>query len=345
MMDKVFNCVCVCVCVFYSDTFSLKLQPVYFRLILDRHAESLLFKRFYWPRSEASNAEKASESAYRQVSTMLPGAPGYAALKMLGFVFEQSSNKEENFVKQIVELGYVLPISVSRARLQSTGKDMHFVGIRALCEHLAVNYPEKLLAGHTSVNKDKFHDELRKFWSAFRIYNGGHDVYSRWGHQLHLCIPAKFHMDEGTGQQKTAVQQWSWGPVIFASPSSLDRYMFFASMAAEQYKHAHRGYELGNVILDEVASLLADEARSLYLDGFHIDGIGRVRSVWVALEGDLPAQARAYHLKRNFGCLPNELCPWCLCNDRDVPHTDHRQGAIWRTTVHQRRPWTPLRPG
>ena len=271
---------------------------------------------------------------------MLPGAPGYATLKMLGFVFESSSHKEENFVKQVVELGYVLPIPVSRARLQSTGKNMHFVGIRALCEHLAVHYPEKLLAGHTSVSKDKFHGELLKFWSAFRIYNGGHDVYTRWGHQLHLCIPAKFHMDEGTGQRKTAVQQWSWGPVIFASPSSLDRYMFFASMAAEEYKHAHRGYELGNEILDEVASLLADEARNLYLDGFDIDGIGRVRLVWGALEGDLPAQARAYHLKRNFNCLPNELCPWCLCNDKEVPHTDHSQGAIWRTTVHQCRPWT-----
>ena len=247
---------CVCAC-FIPIPFSLKLQPVYFRLILDHHAESLLFKRLYFtdldPRLPTQR--RLQRARIGQVSTMLPGAPGYAALKMLGFVFEQSSNKEENFVKQIVELGYVLPISVSRARLQSTGKDMHFVGIRALCEHLAVNYPEKLLAGHTSVNKDKFHDELRKFWSAFRIYNGGHDVYSRWGHQLHLCIPAKFHMDEGTGQKKTAVQQWSWGPVIFASPSSLDRYMFFASMAAEQYKHAHRGYELGNVILGRSGQL------------------------------------------------------------------------------------------
>ena len=258
---------------------------------------------------------------------------------MLGFVFEQSSNKEENFVKQIVELGYVLPISVSRARLQSTGKDMHFVGIRALCEHLAVNYPEKLLAGHTSVNKDKFHDELRKFWSAFRIYNGGHDVYSRWGHQLHLCIPAKFHMDEGTGQRKLRCSngrgdQWFCITIVFRSVYVLRQ-------------HCSR-------TIQTCSSRIRIGERYPRRSGQLTCGWGSQSLSWwvpywwnwtcaLSVGGSRRRPARAgkgISPEKKLRLPSHELCPWCLCNDRDVPHTDHRQGAIWRTTVHQRRPWT-----
>ena len=228
---------------------------------------------------------------------------------MLGFVFEQSSNKEENFVKQIVETW--------------------------------LRFADICIQGPTAIHRERtctlwgfvpFANTWQ--WIILKNFSLATPLWTKTNSMMSCAnfgVPSGYIMvdmtcilDGGISYISVSRQSFTWmrerakrklrcsngrGDQWFLhTPSSLDRYMFFASMAAEQYKHAHRGYELGNVILDEVASLLADEARSLYLDGFHIDGIGRVRLVWVALEGDLPAQARAYHLKETSAAFPMELC-------------------------------------
>lgn len=112
-------------------------------------------------------------------------------------------------------------------------------------------------------------------------------------------------------------------------------------MACENYKDFHRGYESGNAVLDELCAVMAAEARDLYLEGFTARGMqDRLHMVWIGLEGDLPAQARIQHLKRHFGCQPNQLCPWCHADDLEVPHTDLRDSAKWKETVSATRPWT-----
>eukprot|EP00435_Cladocopium_sp_Y103_P026732 s1930_g6.t1 len=115
-------------------------------------------------------------------------------------------------------------------------------------------------------------------------------------------------------------------------------------MNGEDYKSANAGYERGNAILDEVSARLAAQAQSVYRDGVNCPGIGKLHFVWVALEGDLPAQARSLHCKRNLNCMPNQLCPWCLADDLEVPFSDFRPVAAWRRTVGASRPWTTESP-
>ena len=159
-----------------------------------------------------------------------------------------------------------------------------------------------------------------------------------------MCVPVKIHADEGTGLRKAAVNQISWGPILSSSPNSLDRYFFWSCMNGEDYKAGHEGYEAGNHIMDELHEALVAQCRAVYTDGIDCPGIGRLRLIFVGLEGDLPAQARAFHVKRNFGCLPNACCPWCLADDRGIPCMDPRDNAQWRGTIGVARPWTTASP-
>eukprot|EP00435_Cladocopium_sp_Y103_P067461 s267_g30.t1 len=104
----------------------------------------------------------------------------------------------------------------------------------------------------------------------------------------------RVHMDEGTGVRKTAIYQYSWGPVIPKDVNSCNRYFFWSCIFHEQYKKHHAGYEGGNAVLDDVMQHLADELTSVYTDGIMV-GATTYFLVWVELEGDLPAQAKAMH--------------------------------------------------
>ena len=294
--------------------------------------------------SEATNATKAAESAHRHVETMLPGSPHFAALSQLAMAHKSSSHKEDVFVKHVLNLGEALPVGIEEIFLRSLNKKQHCVPIRPLAEYILQHYPGKLLAGNTSLD-DGFHQEMLHFWEAFRLLYPEHDVFSKFRDELHLCIPCKVHSDEGTGLRRAAVNQISWGPVISSLPNSLDRYFFWSSMNGEEYKAANAGYERGNEILDELHSHLALQMNDVFLHGIVHPTLGvTVRLVWIALEGDLPAQARSLHCKRNFNCVPNQLCPWCLADDGERPFADHRLEASWRSTVGASRPWNTPSP-
>ena len=271
---------------------------------------------------------------------MLPGAPGYTTLKLLGTPFSLEKHSEDMFIKQVVSLGYLLPIRVSEMTLLSTQRKHQYIAIRDVAEHLLQKYPCKLLAGKNIDEKKEFHESMLEFWRAFKLRVPEHDVFDRFADELDFCIPIKVHSDEGTGARRNPILQVTWGPMLSGSPSSLDRYFYYTSMLGEDYKHYHRGYELGNSVIDELFNVMAGELCSLYLDGVVAPGVGRVRLVFVALEGDLPAQARVYHLKRNFGCAPNLMCQYCMADDRDVPYTDNKTSALWKDTLYTSRPWS-----
>ena len=286
------------------------------------------------------NADKAAESAYNQVRTMLPGAPGHAQLMQLAQAHTKHGSKEEAFIREVINIGEILPISVEKIWLEHLGKHHDCVPIRAVAQYIFENHPEKLLGGASDQGSfSQFQSVLLNFWQAFRVLYPNHNVFERFGDRLKQCIPCKFHCDEGTGLRRSAVMQMSWGPVLAGSPNSFDRYFFWASMNGEQYKSHHAGYAPGNAVLDDLHAHLADQAMSIYIDGIFSKVFGRVHLCWIALEGDLPAQARVFRCSRHFSSVPNPCCFWCGADDRDIPYTDPSDQATWRGTVSQTRPW------
>jgi len=275
---------------------------------------------------------------------MLPGAPGYVDLVQLSLAHTREHHKEDLFQRHVVNLGHALPLPVKAAYLETMEQHHHFIEIRSCAEYILQKHPAKLLAGFSTLQKEEFHAAMVQFWAAYRLHNPGHDVFVRFADSLHLCLPLKIHSDEGTGPRRAPVNQISWGPVLSSSPNSFDRYFFWSSMNGEDYKFANAGYEAGNAVLDEVSTHLAAQATDVYINGMDCIDVGTLHLVWVAVEGDLPAQARALHLKRNFNCMPNQLCPWCLADDREVPFSDYRENAAWRATSGTQRPWTTESP-
>ena len=290
--------------------------------------------------AQASNAEKASESSFRQVSTMLPGAPGFNDLQQLSLAHAAKGSKEEVFVREVANIGEILPLKIEARQLQSINKRHYVVPVRMVVEYLAEFYPHKLLPSPALGDVEKI---LTDFWASFKVLHPNHPVYQKYNGTLKNCIPMKIHSDEGTGLRKSAVLQVSWGPVLTQTGNSLDRYFFWTCMNAEDYKAYNKGYAAGNEVLDELAEMLAGEITSLFETGVKCKGM-TFYLCWVALEGDLPAQARAFHCKRNFGCVPNAMRYWCLANDNDYPFTDPSRTALWRSTLSASPPWTGSSP-
>ena len=296
-------------------------------------------------KTKANNAAKASESAFCQQSTMIPGSPMYAEIQQLSRAHSQGTDKETAFLKEIVNIGCITHIPISEMHLASTGKKHYYLPIRSVASYLLERFPSKLLAGHKSPDTSGFKNFLARWWQAFRALQPEHDVYTRYGDELDSVIPMKLHCDEGTGQRRAPVMQYSWGPLLTGAPNSLDRYFFWTCCVGEEYKKFHQGYRLGNIVLNEFHAKLAADCIDVYIEGIFSQKFQRkLRLCFVGLEGDLPAQARAFRVVRNFACVPHCCCPWCDANDTSTPYTDGRPEALWRSTVSRERPWPTESP-
>ena len=98
-------------------------------------------------------------------------------------------------------------------------------------------------------------------------------------------------------------------------------------------------------VLDSLMGHMVVQCKDLCQKGLEIPNFGTVRLVPITLEGDLPAQAKLFHCKRNFNCQPNKLCTWCDAQDGgQYPYTDFSATASWKTTIPMERPWTNWSP-
>ena len=224
---------------------------------------------------------------------MVPGASGYAQMVQLGSPHTLKSDKETALLKAINALGYTLPVNVGKFSLLGQKNQHTCVPVRDLAELLVKRYPGTLLAGLTSMVD--FTSLLERFWKCYRVCNGQHDVFQdKSQSELKRCIPIKVHTDEGTGLRKTAVYQFSWGPVMAKDLRSCNRYFFWSCIFHEQYKRYHAGFEQGNAVLDDLARHFADQLTDVYREGLMING-EKYFLVLVAIEGDLPAQSKIMH--------------------------------------------------
>ena len=234
---------------------------------------------------------------------MSPGSPFWAEMTQLGQAAQVGRNRQEiQLLDAIMALGYSLKIDLKKFQLHGQHREHTCVPIRDLAELMASKCPERLLAGYTMQNLGGFQALLKRFWTSYRVLHPGHPVFGKSMDELLRCIPIKLHEDEGTGLRKTAIYQYSWGPVLPKDLNSNNRYFFWSCAFHEQYKDYHAGYDAGNAVLDGLATQLQTELQSLFETPL---AAVPFFLVWVGLEGDLPAQARAMHctLAHFFGVI------------------------------------------
>ena len=86
-------------------------------------------------------------------------------------------------------------------------------------------------------------------------------------------------------------------------------------------------FEKGNKVLDELAQHFANQARSVFDHPVACESSGQeFYIVFVGYEGDLPAQARTYHLKRNFGCSQTQCAHLGISDRRKTRLNSHSIG-------------------
>ena len=244
--------------------------------------------------AEVQNAAEASATAFNDASLMTPGMPGYAELVQLGLAHESHYDKESVLLNNIEKLGYTLSIQLRSFEVLHQQRQHTCVPMRGFAELMSQQCPERLLAGYKGESLSVFQQLLKRFWKCYQVYNASHPVFLEKSGALDCCIPIKVHTDEGTGVRKTAIYQYSWGPVIPKDMSSNNRYFYFSCIFHEQYRKHHAGYEAGNAVLDSLMKEMADQLTDVYQNGVEI-ATQRFFLVLTGLEGDLPAQARVCH--------------------------------------------------
>lgn len=245
--------------------------------------------------------------AYNNARTMSPGTYGYSELMQLGYAHECGDDKESILLRNIAKLGYMLKIELKKFSLFDQTSPHTCVPVRALAEWIADNCPDRLLGGYKLESLSDFQSLLQQFWKSYRVQNGEHQVFQEKTHLLRNCLPIKVHTDEGTGLRKTAIYQYSWGPVIAKDLSTTNRYYFWSCIFHEQYRRHHAGYEIGNLVLDDLMGEMGRQLTDLYNNGIEIGG-QRFFLVLTGLEGDLPSQARVCH------------CNWFEINEHICMH-------------------------
>ena len=245
--------------------------------------------------------------AYNNARTMSPGTYGYSELMQLGYAHECRDDKESILLRNIAKLGYMLKIELKKFSLFDQTSQHTCVPVRALAEWIADNCPDRLLGGYKLESLSDFQSLLQQFWKSYRVQNGEHQVFQEKTHLLRNCLPIKVHTDEGTGLRKTAIYQYSWGPVIAKDLSTANRYYFWSCIFHEQYRRHHAGYEIGNLVLDDLMGEMGRQLTDLYNNGIEIGG-QRFFLVLTGLEGDLPSQARVCH------------CNWFEINEHICMH-------------------------
>ena len=286
------------------------------------------------------HASKATAHARVTAATMAVGHYGQDVLAKIGAT-SSTGNKCRNINNTISKLGFALRVPIKHVSIVSPsgiGFVKHPVlPVRSMANEIFNSYQEKLLAGK---RVEEATGVFRRFWRIWRINNPGSKVFQLHDEsRLGFCIPCKYHADEGTGARKHAVLQCSWGPVIPSNKSSWDRYFFWSCMAHEQYRKLNVGFECGNKVLDSLTEHFAEEALNLMRTGIETKH-GTFYLCFISFEGDLPAQAKLYHCKKNWQCVPNPMCPWCDADGNHIPYSDTRSSATWRTTTGQGLPWT-----
>ena len=278
---------------------------------------------------------------------MIPGEPGHSVLVQLGLADESQSDKESIFLKYVYKLGLTFRTKISTTLVEyPTGGSEHpYLPLVAFSEEVLQRFPEQLLGGHSITEVAMFEDCLETFWGRFKWTWPTHPVYTDHANDLRRCIPCRLHCDEGTGVRRSGIMQISWGPIIKRAPGSAFHCFFYSCIHSDVYKDFNQGYKAGNKTLDDIMECFVSEALEAYWKG--VQGpceCGNFFLVFLRQEGDLPAQAKIWHLERSFTNFPNPMCCWCMADGYEIDFADLRLNATWRSTSYMIKPWGTTSP-
>ena len=278
---------------------------------------------------------------------MTPGEMGQAMMVQLGLAHNCKSDKETVFLTQVWKLGLTFQtlLQTTPVKYPSGISEHPYLPMTEFSQEILLHFPEQLLAGYTFQSLASFEEKLETFWERFKWTWPTHPVYNDHKHELKRCIPCRLHCDEGTGVRRTGIMQISWGPILKRGLASAWHCFFYSCIHSDVYKAFNQGYKDGNQTLDDIMECFVGEALQAYWDGIPCPGgHSKIFLVFIRQEGDLPAQAKIWHLQRTFVHFPNPMCSWCLADGDAIDFSDFRRTAMWRATAYTEKPWGSTSP-
>jgi hypothetical protein len=291
--------------------------------------------------TKAGSAKQASELAGAIVNaSVLPvHSAGASALRDIGRAgSSQSSHAERNLHKQVVKLGFSLPVPLTCLNdvpYRNQGLQNHPVlSLRGMLQYMMDHNHENLFLGGLKFSqRAEYSALLTSFWADYKHAHSDHPIYSHHAGALHMCVPIALHGDEGRGLRKMPILCLQTQFVLSSRPHALHSRIPYTVCPSSLYTKPNSGPTVDALLNGWSAELIAL---------FHIgvtskDGV-TLYFVVIGVKGDWPWHIKAYHFVRGFNC--SEVCHLCEANLTDIPFEDMSDAALWLTTIPGSLPWT-----
>lgn len=231
-------------------------------------------------------------------------------------------NAERDLHRLFRRYGLTTPVPINLHTFGLVG--VRLIPVKGWFQYLLGHFSHLLLGGF-KLSDPKAGLLLQSFWETYRNANADHWVFQHHDLELDKCVPFYVHLDEGTGQRKSAVLVFNiqafWGQetaerfeALFAEGLGRGHNDVMGYMVSAQM-HNQRGSSLLSRFLytivpkkvytkkfayvyDRILDKLASEICALASEG--VDGMF---PICLGVKGDAPALAKAGHLTRTFQTL------------------------------------------
>ena len=317
-----------------------------------------MFFRFYKRKDSAANVVRFAKAVEEEQPQLLQGVKSLSAMSL--------AHAESGLHRVIREWGLALPIDlyyfskgILFAPMCKPSKVLEYY----LCRRPAIifgGFPR----GHQAL--DTF---IEAFWSAYRLEDNDHVVYTTHNHRLHRCFPVMLYADEGRGLRKAPIQivglELVWGQKTFGACQKLAEAKGWTFETCWQGSdHTGRGNSLVSRLLlyvlphraykkkqkhfwYEVFGAAVRDLADLFTSGIK-DASGETWfPIVIGMKGDSPALNKAGNLTRSFQRIQGQrgVCHLCLAGRQGYGDwEDMSSSAPWLDTMFAERPWTRQKP-
>lgn len=291
----------------------------------------------------------------------------------------KDANAERDMRDIFDELGYSLPIPITRTQHLCEGKDDIFTfhvtpedWVKYLMEH-----QPQLLGGHSG---DAF-DNFAHFWKVFEVSHPTHRVFQSHSERLRHVIPLLLHGDEGRAVKRTnyfltsiespmgsvkdpnlrccccSMLEGRPGlPEYGSDRASLDPDVLTAARAmVSNFKgHSYLSrfllfgcggwiYKSRPEVIDKLLHEIGLSFKRLFETGITLSCGTTVYASLVFIKGDMDYHKKTANLTRsyaNLGKVNNiEICHHCKAGGDAYPFEDYSENPKWLESLYTSRPW------
>ena len=287
---------------------------------------------------------------------------------------QHAAERSYRYVKRL-GMYWKIPMSVHRHQCEDQSwLDVTYMSPLSVLQFLVGRHP-RVVFGKPSLQEGM--SSVKAFWQGYAQFHKTHEVFSKHS-DLQRVIPLAIHGDEGTGKRRSQTTVISFESVLGmkgcldpcascypthvqaprgATPSN-DENPLVTKLVSNMKGHSFLQHwplvvipgvwvKEYKTLTDEFLQLFGDEFKSMFEDGFVVNG-ERWYCAIVSAKGDLKWTSKICFLTRGYERkgVKNDYacCHLCLAGTRNLPAEDLTSRPCWLDTCFTERPWSEAKP-